>query len=461
MIFHRIESKGISHYSYLIGDGGKALVIDPRRDTGVYLKMAQRKGFQIAHILETHRNEDYVVGSTELAECTGAEVWHADSQWDYHYGQPVEDGQEWQVGNLMLQALHTPGHTPGSMSYVLHTDQHTPWMAFTGDTLFAGEVGRTDLLGSDNIHKMTTMLYESIVNKLLPLGDGVILCPAHGSGSACGSAISQRAWTTIGLERDVNPRLKYHSREEFVANVAVELERPPYFKEMEKANLISHEQRGIPEPRPLSPAEFAELAHNVVILDTRLQGFAPAHIPGSISIWSDGVPGFAGWFLPYDRHILLVNETDDTLPAVKSLIRLGYDQIDGYLAGGIRAWHQAGYDTAAINTITVPKLCQRLDASEDAWILDVRSQGELEHDGTIPGAHHIHITQLPKHINEVPKNVPVFIFCGSGLRSMIAASLLQREGWQNMTVVLGGFTAWKSVACPIRLASEEHTAKTG
>jgi len=452
MLFERIESEGLSHYSYLLGSGAEAAIIDPRRDVGVYLERAGKNGYHIRYVLETHRNEDYLIGSCELAALTGAEIWHADGQWPYQYGQAVREQQEWPLGSNTLRAISTPGHTPGSMSYLLSDAHGTPLMVFTGDTLFAGEVGRTDLLGQEKTVEMAGSLYDSIFEKLLPLGDGVLVCPAHGSGSVCGSAISDRAWTTIGTERLSNPRLQLRGREEFVGAVGVDLEKPPYFKQMEEMNLCGAPKlHAIPQPKALSPDVFAGLARESVILDTRFDGFGAAHVPGSLCIWPSGISSFGGWFLPYDRSIMLVCDICHLETLTGQLRRMGYDRIEGYLAGGILAWHKAGRDTDSIRTVTVPELCHRLDTGDDTWILDVRSQGELEHDGEIPGAHHIHITQIDKRRREVPEDRPVFIFCGSGVRSMIAASLLQKKGWQNITVVLGGFSAWKSVSCPLKM----------
>ncbi|MBU1750692.1 MAG: MBL fold metallo-hydrolase, partial [Chloroflexi bacterium] len=226
MLFERIESKGLAHYSYLIGDGQEAMVIDPRRDCDIYVEQAVKAGFRITHILETHRNEDYVIGSPELAARTGAAIWHADAQWDYQYGQPVQDGQTWPVGRLKVQAIHTPGHTPGHMSYLLHDPDGAPWVVFTGDALFAGDVGRVDLLGMDRAAEMAGRLYDTLFGRLLPLGDQVIVCPAHGAGSVCGTAIAERLWTTVGLERRLNPSLQHTDRAGFVAQTARELERP-------------------------------------------------------------------------------------------------------------------------------------------------------------------------------------------------------------------------------------------
>jgi hydroxyacylglutathione hydrolase len=453
MLIERIESKGLAHYSYLIGDGNEAAVIDPRRDCTVYVEKAFQEDCRISHILETHRNEDYVIGSVELSARTDAEIWHADAQLDYQYGQPAQDGQTWKVGRLKLRAIHTPGHTPGSMSYLLYDPNGAPWMVLTGDALFAGDVGRVDLLGSDRMEEMAGLLYDSLFSKLLKLDDGVIVCPAHGSGSVCGTAIAERIWTTIGLERQHNPRLQYTDRSEFVAEVARELERPPYFRQMEKLNIEGAPVLGsLPVPKPLSPNEFARQARDAIVVDTRMEvAFGASHVQDAISIWLDGLPSFAGWFLPYDRPILLVNGMDSSEQAVRGLIRLGYDELSGYLSGEMHAWHTAGLESKSVKMLTVQGLCHLLDEHEDIWILDVRSEEELANDGQIPGARHIHITRLPDRMDEVPKDSAVYIFCGSGLRSMIGASLLQREGWQNMVVILGGLAGWNSASCPIKL----------
>ena len=452
MLFERIESKGLAHYSYIVGDGQEAVVIDPRRDCDIYVQKTAQAGLRIAHVLETHRNEDYVVGSSELATRTGAQVWHADAQLDYQYGKPVEEGQTWVVGRLKVQAIHSPGHTPGSMSYLIHEPSGAPWMVCTGDALFAGDVGRVDFLGMDRAPEMAGLLYDTIFNKLLPLGDGVIVCPAHGSGSACGGAIADRVWTTIGLERRLNPKLQFTDRDAFIAHTARQLEYPPYFRRVEEWNLMGGPLLGtLPMPTPLSPQAFADKAQNAIVIDTRSElGFGTAHIPGALSIPLGHLPRFAGWFLPLDRPILLVNETDDPIEATRYLIRLGYDDLAGYLAGGMWAWHTAGRESSSTRMITVQELCRHLDAHEDAWILDVRSDAEVE-AAQVPDAQHIHLTQLPHHLDEVPKDRTVTIFCGSDVRATMAASLLQRAGWTDLAVVLGGLAGWSSTTCPLEL----------
>ena len=451
IFFERIESTGLAHYSYMIGDGTEAAVIDPRRDCEIYTSKARDAGLSIKNILETHRNEDYVTGSVELAFRTGAEIWHADSQLNYAYGKSVKDGQTWDVGQLKIRAILTPGHTEGHMSYLLYDPDVSPWVVFTGDTLFAGDVGRVDLLGVERAEEMAGLMHESIFEKILPLGDGIIVCPAHGTGSVCGTAISERMLTTIGIERRDNPVLQNTEKKAFISHVLKELERPPYFAEIEKLNIQGPPIWGnLPYPPPCGAKKFKKRAEDAIVLDTRMElGFSAAHVPGALSIWQGGMAGFTGWFVPYDKSILLVNEIGNLEESVRCLFRLGYDQIDGYLAGDMLSWHTAGLESHSIRTVTVQQLCHLLDTKKNPFILDVRSHEELEKNGRIMDAVHIHITSLPEHMSEIPEDRPVYIFCGSGMRSMIGASLLKREGWTNLHVILGGLAGWNSVSCPL------------
>jgi len=452
MIFERIESKGLSHFSYLISDEDQVVIIDPRRDCDIYIQKSTQIGTQITHILETHRNEDYLIGSKELASRTNAQIWHADNHLDYQYGQGVEEGQKWKIGKLKLEAIHTPGHTPGSMSYLLRDPNGNPWIIFCGDTLFAGDVGRVDLMGIEKAKEMAGMLYDSVFNKILPLGDDIFVCPAHGAGSVCGSSIAPRTWTTIGLERKLNPKLQAADKDSFVSLVAQKLEQPLYFKYMEKWNVQGPPLLGIrPSPSPLSPPEFSEKKKENQVVDTRTElSFSSAYVPGSLSLWEGGIASFAGWFLSYDRPILLVNETNNPSEQVRLLVRMGFDRISGFLSGGMHSWLSQGMTSERVDTLIVQEFCHMLDQGDKAWILDVRSQEELDQAGQIPGANHIRLTQLPQHMSEVPKDQRVYIFCGSGLRSMVAASLLKRLGWDQLCVILGGFAGWISTTCSIQ-----------
>lgn len=449
MLFERIVSEGLAHYSYLIGDGDMAAVIDPRLDCQIYVEMASQAGMRIAHVFETHRNEDYVVGSAELAARTGAQIWHADDEMAYEYGQPAQEGASWQIGGYRLEALATPGHTPGSMSYVLHDTAGFPWVVFTGDTLFAGDVGRVDLPGLDLMVEMAEALYESLFNKLLLLGDHVIVCAGHGAGSVCGAGIVDRTWTTIGIERQHNPKLQYRDKETFVERIAVALERPPYFRRVEVLNLTGARLPLLPMPTPLGPGPFREAMAGAQVLDTRSEfGYSAAHVPDALSIWEDGVPSFAGWFLSYDEPILLVQPDNNVERAVRMLVRLGYTDIAGYLSGGMHAWHTAGYNSRAVRTVTVQQLCRLLDQETAPHILDVRSEEEVAAH-RIPLAQHIHLTQLPERLEEVPTDRRIYVFCGSGYRAMTAAGLLRSAGREDVQVVLGGMSGWSSTSCPL------------
>ena len=456
MFLERIESEGIAHYSYIVGDGGDAAVIDPRRDVAMYLDVLEKHGARLRWILETHRNEDYLVGSTMLGSLAGAEVWHADGQFAYTYGKLVEDGQRWRVGGLDLQALHTPGHTPGHMAYVLREEGGRPWMLFSGDSLFAGDVGRTDLMGATRIEEETEALYRSIQERIVGLGRHVLLWPAHGPGSACGGSIADRPYTTIGLEMQLTPQLCLNG-EEFVRRQALRRERPPYFLRMEARNLRPGGVAAVPHPVPLSPREFAGLADGTIVLDTRMPpGFLAAHVPDALSIWEAGLGKWAGWFLPDDRPILLVTENDHVMPAVLTLTRMGFDRVHGYLQGGMSAWHAAGYDSDGINAASVPDARRMLDFDAHAHLLDVRTPAE-QAEGIVPGAETVPLAELGDRFCEVPTDARIYIFCGSGLRSTVAASVLARMGWDDLTVVLGGMEGWLSGSMP---AGEDPASNT-
>ena len=299
MLLERVEAPGIAHVSYLVGDEATAVVVDPRRDVEVYVARATAAGCRITDIVETHRNEDYVIGSVELADRTGAAIWHADAQLPYRYGAPARPGQTWAVGRLTLEALATPGHTPGGLSYLLREAGGAPWVVFTGDTLFAGDVGRTDLVDAARSREMAALLHESLFGSLLALGDEVIVAPGHGAGSVCGATIADRPWTTVGLERHLNPMLRLTDRSAFVDAAGGVRERPPYFRRMEVLNVEGAPLLGaLPVPPPLAPTEFAAAAERAVVVDTRWEtAFAAGHVPGALSLWLEGLPLYAGWLL--------------------------------------------------------------------------------------------------------------------------------------------------------------------
>ncbi len=449
MIFERIKSEGLAHLSYFVGSGNEAIVIDPRRDCQIYFDIARREGMKIKYIFETHRNEDYVIGSLELKELTDAEIYHGKGV-DFKYGVFVSDEQEFNFGSMKLTALHTPGHTDESMSYALTYPESgkAPLMVFTGDALFVGDVGRTDLYGPEEIPRMAANLYESIFNKILPLGDGVILCPAHGAGSLCGGAISKREYSTLGLERIQNPALQRTDKEEFIKfKLEEKLEFPPYFKKMEQYNLQGPPLlKGLPVPELLFPKEFVkEMEKGAMVVDTRMpHSFGGAHIKGSYGIWLKGLPYYAGWVLPYDKPILLVLEEKDQLEAAVSyLVRIGYDSIAGFLNGGISSWYMKALPVESLNLISVQSLKDKIEKNEEMVILDVRRDEEWE-KGHIEGARHVYVGHLEENLDKVPRNSPIIVYCDSSRRSNIAASILKKNGYDMVYNVLGSMTAWKN-----------------
>ncbi len=454
MIFERVKSEGIAHNSYLIGSGSDAAVIDPRRDCQIYNELAQQKGMKIKYIFETHRNEDYVIGSVELNSSTRAEIYHGPGL-DWKYGHVLTDKQEFTIGHLRLTAIHTPGHTDESMSYVVTdlSSGDTPVMVFTGDTLFVGDVGRTDLYGPEEATRLASNLYESIFDKLLPLGDGVILCPAHGAGSVCGISIADRDESTLGIERAQNPVLKKNNRKDFIKHkVAERIERPHYFRQMEKYNLEGPPLLScLPLPAPLTPVEFKDLLEKgAVVIDTsEPAAFGGAHIKGAYSIWLEGLPVFAGWVLPYDRPILLVLEDQSHLDrAVRYLLRAGYDQIIGYLKDGTEGWYNAGLPTENLLLLSVHQLKEKIDRKENLIVLDTRGEDEWA-SGHIKGALHIYVGHLEQRLAEVPTDKPVAVICNVGHRAGLGASVLLRAGYRYVYNVLGSVKAWTAAGFPV------------
>jgi hydroxyacylglutathione hydrolase len=449
MLFKRIESEGLSHYSYIVGDGTSAAVIDARRDCEEYLQTASEAGLRITHIFETHRNEDYLTGAPELARATGAEILTADAMLGIKHGRPVKDGETFNIGRLKIQAILSPGHTPGHMSYLLFDPDGVPWILFSGDALFAGDVGRTDFLGADMLEEMTGQLYDTIFEKLLPLGDHILLCPAHGPGSVCGASISEREWTTLGIERLHNPRLQVKDRADFVKTGKM-LDRAPYFLRMEEWNVEGPPNlSSVPRLNALTAAEFEEaMAAGAVVLDAREYiEYGVSHIPGAIFVSGHALPVYGGWFLPYDKPILLVAEPDEIEILRRRLLRIGYDNLGGFLGPGMLGWKFAGKAVERIRMPHASEVCEDLKGNKDILLLDVRKPEEVAKGGELPKSVNINLTELAQRYGELPRDKDIYPMCGSGNRAMMGASLLQRLGFTNVAVPLGGIKALKAV-CP-------------
>ncbi len=453
MFLEKIKSEGIAHLSYIIGDGLHAAVIDPRRDCEIYRQIASREGVQITHIFETHRNEDYVIGSLDLARHTGAGIYHGKAL-DFGYGTPVSDGEKFSIGDLRLTVFETPGHTFESISIVVADSNYgkEAVAVFTGDALFIGDVGRTDFF-PDRARETSGALYDSIFKKLLLLGDQTILLPAHGAGSVCGSSMASREFSTIGYERQYNPVLQKIKRDEFIEYKMSEHHyQPPYFRMMEKYN-----QQGpppletVPRPKPLSSGAVAEAKEGgAVLLDLRSpEAFAGAFIPDSIAMPASMVPAYAGYLLGYDQDLVLIAESDEQVEtATLHLIRIGYDRIVGHLKGGMHAWETSGRQYDRIGAVHAGTLQKRLRERDDFTLLDVRQIDEVK-QGRLEGATHIFLGELVERLDEIDRDKPVVTFCGSGQRAIIAASILKGHGFEQVEDSLGSMQACRSIGCEI------------
>lgn len=466
MFFHQRFVPGLAIYSYMVGDekSRRCAVVDPTRDVDEYLEIAKREGLRITHVLETHVHADFVSGSAELKARLGDGVQVVVSgmggeEWTPPYADRiVGDGDEIALGGVRLVAIHTPGHTYEHVSWALFDDtrsRETPWLVFTGDFLFVGDVGRPDLLGEEARKTLAHQLYHSVFDRLPVLPDFTEVYPAHGAGSLCGKAIGSRSTSTLGYERRFSGALRPRGEPEWVSTLLDGMPiAPPYFLRMKKVNAGGPKVLG---PEPLGRKRFtAKEVHERVcvhclVLDVRpKEAFAAAHIPGSINIpLGHNLPTWAGWVLPYDRPILIVPDDPDDVPEVVThLLRVGFDDVQGYLEGGLGDWETSGFELGRLATTSVHDLADRLkDDGGRPFVLDVRTEAEWD-AGHIEGAHHIHGGRLEERYAEVPKDRPVAVVCGSGYRASIASSFLKREGYEDVTNVLGGMSAWKAAGLP-------------
>ncbi len=457
-VLEQINAEGLAQLSYLVGDDEAGLVaaIDPRRDVDVYLETARQRGVRISHIVETHIHADFVSGARELAAKTGAPILGGKTQ-DYQFDvKPLQDGDELAVGGVTLRALHTPGHTPEHVSLMMCDQKQgaEPFGVLTGDTLFNLDVGRPDLLGEGTKKRLAAQLYDSLFAKLLPLGDRLEIYPAHGAGSACGRAIGDRHQSTIGNERLFNKALQPRSKDEFVSWLLGSMPEPPrFYARLKKLNAQGAPVRGaLPFVPPLQPQEFQKLgaAQNAAIIDTRsMLAFAGGHIPGSINIaLQPEFPNWVGWMIDPQKTLFLVLESQRDLSlAAQHLFRLGYDNVGGYLHDGMSAWQNAALPLQRTGEWTVYELNAR-KADAGIAVLDVRSDEEWK-DGHVPRAKHIYVPHLEEHIDKLDRNSTIVTYCGSGYRASIAASLLQKRGFENIINVPGSWNAWMKAGLPV------------
>lgn len=454
MIFEKIVSEGLAHNSYIIGSGGTAAVIDPKRDIEEYIDLSQKNDFNIKYIFETHRNEDYVIGSKELKNRTGAEIYHG-SKLDFKYGKSAKENDTFDLGLLKLEILETPGHTDESISITVKDKKISDdvFIVFTGDALFAGDTGRIDLYGEKQRNKLSEKLYNSLHKKILPLGDGVIICSAHGQGSVCGGEISDHEYTTIGYEKKTNKTLS-KSKNDFIEYKTNEHHYiPPYFKQMENYNKNGPKVLDkLPHLKGLAVREVKHsLSKKAQILDIRSPtSFAGGYIPGSLNIWRNGIPMFSGYFLDYTHPIIIVDDFNENIKDItKKLIRLGYDNIQGYLKKGFSTWANSNEEIATIDTWTPKKLNKNLD-DETIYILDVRNISNWTKPGHIRNANQIYVGELEKNLDKIPKNKNIVVYCDSGFKTSIASSYLKKKNYPKITNLSGGILAWENAGYELK-----------
>jgi hydroxyacylglutathione hydrolase len=451
MLLETIESKGLAHLSYVLGDDDKGIcaVIDPRRDVSVYLDIARRNNCRITHIFETHIHADFVSGAPELAAQTSAQIVGGVSD-DYAFDlHQAKAGEEYSCGVLTIRVLHTPGHTPEHISLLVSGGKGSKeaWGVFTGDTLFAGEVGRPDLLGGGSEEKLARQLFHSLHEVLFKLGDEVEIYPAHGSGSPCGGSIGDRLTSTIGYERLHQEKLQIENEDDFVKAVLSDLPpAPTYYPRMKKVNAAGAGVLGCLRNLPPMDANKLEARmqdENALVLDTReIEAFGGAHIKGALNIALRAeFPVWSGWMLEPKQKILLVLDDEADLDIVqRHLLRIGIENVAGFLRHGMRGWLEAGKPFETLPQMSVHELKDRLD---ELQVLDVRGEDEWN-KGHVKGATHHFLGQLKDEELQFDHETPLAVYCGSGYRASIAASVLQARGFTNVSSVPGSIKAWNA-----------------
>ena len=446
MKIKKIKTDSIAHLSYIVISKNEAAVIDPRRDCEEYISFASSEGAEIKYIFETHRNEDLVTGSRELRRHTGAGIYHGKGI-DFEFGSFVKDGMDFEVGELILKTLETPGHTPESISIVIYPDKKTDQAigVFTGDALFVDDVGRTDFF-KDRKEEFAGKLYDSIFDKLLPLGDQVVLYPAHGAGSVCGGGISDREVSTLGMEKIHNPMLQLN-REDFIKKKVSEWHQyPPYFEKMEEVNLIGDDKplKNYSHFKFCDPCYLKENFNDYQVIDIRpCESFLGAHIDGAISLPLNFVGSYAGFYLKYDKAIVLIsNSIGSATEYITELQRLGYDNEVRILRGGVINWATSGYETKGIKIVDLNQAKDMVGKSSTTF-LDVRKPDEWK-DGIIPNARTMFLGDLLQNTEEFNNDDQIVVYCGSGKRATIGASMLQKKGVENLYVFAGSMKAWKT-----------------
>ncbi|MBA3552301.1 MAG: MBL fold metallo-hydrolase [Actinobacteria bacterium] len=445
-----VVTPGLGDNSYLIASDGEAALVDPQRDVGRLLSLADARGASVRSILETHVHNDYVSGAFDASRATGAEiVAPADGNYAFPY-RGVKEGDEIRVGALRLVAMETPGHTPEHTCYLLYDATDVPIGVFTGGSLMVGGAGRTDLLGPELTEQLTRFQYRTL-RRLSALPDGVEVLPTHGQGSFCGTGSGPKERTsTLREERGRNAALSAPDEESFIGQqLSGLLAYPTYYWNMAPINRAGPRPMSeISAPAALGPEEVQRrIDAGAWVVDARnRKEFALAHLPRSINIEvGNQFASYVGWIVTFNDPLVLVLPDPEAArlgEAATQLARIGYERVEGYLRGGIRAWEGAGLEVRSFGTADIDDLCAAQAGGTPPRVLDVRQEKEWD-AGHIPGSRHIFVGDLPERVGEVPSgDDELWVACASGQRASIAASILDREGVAVRSVVSGGVADW-------------------
>ncbi len=470
MIVEQLYTGCLAQGAYYIESEGEIAIIDPLRETAPYIRKAQLAGATIKYVFETHFHADFVSGHIDLARKTGAKIVYGPNANTTYEAYHATDGEEFILGKVRIKALHTPGHTLESTTYLLIDENGKDHAIFTGDTLFIGDVGRPDLAIKGNLteHDLAGMLYNSLNTKIMPLADDVIVYPAHGAGSACGKNMSKETTDTLGNQKRFNYALQAKSKEQFVEQVLEGLTTAPgYFAENARLNKEGYEpidrvmKRG---DAPLSPDAFEAAVNETgaLLLDVReADDFAAGFIPNSINIGLNG--SFAPWvgaLIPdLKQPIALVTPIGKETETVLRLARVGYDNCIGYLNGGFSTWQTAGKEVDTVETISAPEFVRRHAQAPNSMVIDVRKETEFEPEHII-GAENMPLDTLNDHMAAIPRTAPVYVHCAGGYRSMVANSILKARGFDNVVNVEGGIAAIKQAAPKLLISPDSRLTPT-
>lgn len=453
MFIKQLYTSCLSEAAYYIESEGEAAVIDPLRETEPYLTLATERNATIKYVFETHFHADFVSGHIDLGKATGAPIIFGPNTETRYPIHKAKDGEVFKLGKVSIEVLHTPGHTLESTCYLLRDEAGTAHAIFTGDTLFVGDVGRPDLSsGNLSREELASMMYDSLQNKILPLPDSVLLYPAHGPGSSCGKNLGPNTHSTIGDEKQSNYALQPQSREDFIKAVTDGLTAPPqYFPINARINKEGYDpihevlKKGL---TPLDPAQVKTLSKetDAIILDTRpgtvfMEGF----VPGSIFIGLEGrFAEWAGSLLPFHQPLIIVAEAGKEEESVLRLARVGFDQFLGFLKGGFEAWKDAGNTVDMVINIEADEFAMDIPFDENMVVMDVRKEMEYA-DGHVKDAVNVPLDTMMDlaTLAQVEENDNVYLHCASGYRSVIAASLMKRQGIHNIRNIAGGYKAIK------------------